>query len=210
MQHADNYLNQKEALLDRIEDRITAKVQPVLEAALEKIVDLDEEQTAEREAALTPLNDTLQSTIGEQIFMHQREIAELVVQFYPGIPNRMLTPVEWMDTIAMRGFTLNQWFTRKSPSRWMRDILKATPADIRQTVKTAIQHAVWTSAARTEVFSWQSSPMLMWITRPELSATGTCSVCSPLDGRKEKRRKDFGVPYPAHPRCKCGIVPVPG
>ena len=37
----------------------------------------------------------------------------------------------------------------------------------------------------------------MWVTRPELSATGTCSVCCPLDGRKEKRRKDFGVPYPS-------------
>ena len=90
----------------------------------------------------------------------------------------------------------------------MRDILKATPADVRHTVKTAIQHAVWSSAAHTEIFSWRSSRLLMWITRPELSATGTCSVCGPLDGRKEKRRRDFGVGYPAHPRCKCGIVLV--
>ena len=161
MQHHTSYLDAKEALLDRIEDGITAVVQPVLEDALEKIVDLDEDQTAEREAALTPLSDTLQATIGEQLFLHQREIAELVVQFYPGIPNRMLTPMQWMDTIAMRGFTLQQWFQRKSPSRWMRDILKATPADVRHTVKTAIQHAVWSSAAHTEVFSWQASPMLM-------------------------------------------------
>ena len=118
--------------------------------------------------------------------------------------------MEWMDTIAMRGFRLNQWFTRRSPSRWMKDILKATPADVRHKVKTAIEHAVWAAAAGTEEFSRNTSPLLMWITRPELSATGTCSVCCPLDGRKEKPRKDFGVPYPAHPRCKCGIEPVSG
>ena len=208
MQHHTRYLDAKEALLDSIEKDITERVQHALEAALEKTVDLLEEETAEREAALTPLNDSLQSAIGEVLFMRQREVAELVVQFYPGIPNRMLTPTEWLDTIAMTGFTLNQWFQRKSPSRWMRDILKATPADVRHTVKTAIQHAVWSSAAHTEVFSWQASPMLMWITRPELSATGTCSERAPLNGRKEKRRKDFGVPYPLHPRCKCAIVLV--
>ena len=114
MQHHTRYLDAKEALLDSISDDITAKVQPVLEAALEKTVDLLEEETAEREAALTPLNDSLQAAIGEVLFMRQREMAELVVQFYPGIPNRMLTPMEWMDTIAMRGFTLNQWFQRKT------------------------------------------------------------------------------------------------
>ena len=48
----------------------------------------------------------------------------------------------------------------------------------------------------------------MWETRPELSATGSCSVCTPLNGRKKKRLADFGVPYLAHPRCKCGILPV--
>ena len=58
--------------------------------------------------------------------------------------------MEWMDTIAMRGFTLNQWFTRRSPSKWMKDILKATPADVRYKVKTAIEHAVWAAAARAE------------------------------------------------------------
>ena len=208
MQHHTRYLDAKGSLLDGIEDEITAIVQPVLEAALETLVDLPDDAEAEREAALTPLNDTLQSAIGEQLFLHQREMADLAVQFYPGIPNRMLTPTEWLDTIAMRVFTLNQWFTRRSPSRWMKDILKATPADVRHTVKTAIQHAVWSSAAHAERFSWEASRLLMWITRPELSVAGTCSVCGPLDGRKEKRRKDFGVPYPAHPRCKCGIVPV--
>lgn len=116
--------------------------------------------------------------------------------------------MEWMDTIAIRGFTLNQWFTCRSPSRWMKDILKATTADVRYKVKTAIEHAVWAAAARTEEFSWNATPLIMWVTRPELSATGTCSVCGPLDGRKAKRRKDFGVPYPADPRCKCGMVPV--
>ena len=93
MQHHTRYLDAKEALLDSIENDITDKVQPVLEAALEKTVDLLEEETAEREAALTPLNDSLQAAIGEVLFMRQREVAELAVQFYPGIPNRMHFPM---------------------------------------------------------------------------------------------------------------------
>ena len=167
-----------------------------------------EDETEERTAALTPLNDTLQSAIGEVLFLRQREVAELVVQFYPGTPHRMLTPTQWLEEITMRGTSLAQWFQRKSPSRWMRDILKASPAEIRHTTSTAIDSAVWRAAAMAEEFSWNNTPMLMWINRPELSATGTCSVCEPMDGRKEKSRKDFGLPYPAHPFCKCGIVPV--
>ena len=69
MQHHTRYLDAKEALLHSIENDITAKVQPVLEAALEKTVDLLEDETAEREAALTPLNDTLHAAIGEVLFM---------------------------------------------------------------------------------------------------------------------------------------------
>ena len=83
MQHHTRYLDAKEALLDSIENQITAMVQPVLEATLEKTVDLDEDAIEERTAALTPLNDTLQSAIGEVLFLRQREVAELVVQFYP-------------------------------------------------------------------------------------------------------------------------------
>ena len=75
-------------------------------------------------------------------------------------------------------------------------------------VRSAIQHAVWISAAMAEEFSWETTSLLMWITRPALSATDTCSEYSPLNGRKMKCRKDFGVPYLLHPRCKCGIVPV--
>ena len=110
-------------------------VQPVLEATLEKTVDLDEDATEERTAALTPLNDTLQSAIGEVLFLRQREVAELVVQFYQHPPPHV-------DANPMAGgnhnarHTLAQWFQRKSPSRWMRDI-PASPAEIRHTTSTA-------------------------------------------------------------------------
>ena len=206
--HHNSYLDSKEALLDSIEDDITAKVQPVLEATLEKIVDLPDDATEERTAALTPLNDTLQSAIGETLFLRQSEIAQLAVRFYPGKPAPMQSPTEFLNGIEMSGTSLAEWFRRRSPSRWMRDILKASPAEIRHTTSTAIDTAVWRAAALAEEFSWENTPLLMWINRPELSATGTCGVCTPLDGRKEKRRADFGVPYPAHPHCKCGIVPV--
>lgn len=166
MQHHTRYLDAKEALLDNIEDDITGRMQPVLEAALERFVDLLEDETAEREAALTPLNDTLQTAIGEVVFLRQREVADLEMSFYPGIPNKMLTPTEWLDNFAMRGFTLAQWFQRKSPSRWMKDIIKATSDDVRHKVKTANEHAVWYAAARTVEFSWGARRLLLWITRP--------------------------------------------
>ena len=69
MQHHTRYLDAKEALLDSIENQISAKVQPILEASIEQTVDILEDETAEREAALTPLNDSLQSAIGELLFM---------------------------------------------------------------------------------------------------------------------------------------------
>ena len=131
MPHHTRHLDAKQALLDSIENGITAMLQPVLEATLQKTVELVEDETVEREAALTQLNDTLQSPIGDVVFLRQHEIAEMAVQYHPGIPHRLLTPMEWHDTIFTSGFTLAQWFQRKSPSRWMCDILKATPAKIR-------------------------------------------------------------------------------
>ena len=38
--------------------------------------------------------------------------------------------------------------------------------------------------------------------------TGPCPVCAPLDGRVERRMEDFPVPYPVHPRCRCGVIPA--
>ncbi len=208
MQHDDNYLDAKEELLDRIEDEINTAIEDVLADTLMKLEGIDEDDDTAREAALVPLNDTLQSVIGQTLFLHQREMSELATRFYAGTMAPMQTPQDFLDTIKIRGVTLTDLFRRRSPSRFMADILKATPPELVHTVRSAIQHAVWSSAAMAEEFSWTSTSLLMWITRPELSATGTCNECSPLNGRKEKRRADFGVPYPVHPRCKCGIVPV--
>ena len=208
MQHHDRYLDAKESLLDQIEDEINAAMEDMVESTLMKLEDIDIDDESAREAALVPLNDTLQSVIGQTLFMRQRELSELATRFYPGSMAPMQTPADFLDQIKIRGVTLTDLFRRRSPSRFMADILKASPAELVHSVRSAIQHAVWSSAAMAEEFSWESSSLLMWITRPELSATGTCSECSPLNGRKEKRRKDFGVPYPLHPRCKCGIVPV--
>lgn len=210
MQHHDSYLDAKEVLLDGITDEITNKVSPTLEATITAAAALDDSDSslAMREQELGKLNDTLQSAIGETLFLRFSEMSALALEFYPGRPAPMVTPTQFMRDIEIRGTSLEDLFRRRSPSRFMKDLLKATPEETRHTVYSAIEHATWAAAALAEKFSWETTPLLMWITRPELSATGSCSVCTPLNGRKEKRRADFGVPYPAHPRCKCGIVPV--
>ncbi|QNI97969.1 hypothetical protein [Synechococcus sp. RS9902] len=39
----------------------------------------------------------------------------------------------------MAGTSLYDWFRRRSPSRWIADVLKVTPAELRRTVDTT-QH----------------------------------------------------------------------
>ena len=134
-------------------------LQPVLEATQQKTVELVEDETVEREAALTQLNDTLQSPIGDVVFLRQHEIAEMAVQYHPGIPHRLLTPMEWHDTIFTSGFTLAEWFQRKSPSRWMCDILSHAS----QNSSPPNPPSKWLcgAAAITEEFSWNSTQRMM-------------------------------------------------
>jgi len=61
------------------ENVITAIIKTVLETALEVPVYLPDDAEAEREAAQTPLNHTLQSALGEPLFLHHREMLELAV-----------------------------------------------------------------------------------------------------------------------------------
>ena len=135
-------------------------------------------------------------------------MTDLALEFYPGQPTPMLSPQQWLEEIKMSGTSLAKWFERRSPSRWMRDVMRATPQELRHTVSTAIDQALWYAAHRQELFSRDRTSAYRWITRPELSASGTCNVCAPRDGRVEKRIKDFSLQLPAHPHCHCGILPT--
>lgn len=206
----DEYLDKKENLLTMLEVEITAAVLPQLQQVLAAMAGMDDTTSdEEREAALTPLNDRLAQAIGESLFFHQREMTDLALEFHPGTPTPMLSPDEWLKEIKMSGTSLAEWFRRRSPSRWMKDVMRATPEELRHTVSTAIDHALWTAAHRQERFSWDRSSAYKWITRPELARSGrSCDVCTPLNGQVEKRISDFPIKLPAHPHCHCGIVPV--
>ena len=207
--NADSYLDQKEEYLLTVEDEIRSAVEPDLNRAIDDMAALPlDAADSDFERVLTPLNDRLRNAIAEALFLHQFAMAEMAVNFYPGKPTPMLSPEDLLKEIKMAGTSFFDWFRRRSPSRWMADVLKATPKELRHTVETAISTAVWATAARQEQFSWNRASAYRWITRPELSATGTCGVCAPLDGRVEKRVKDFPLQLPAHPHCHCGIVPT--
>ena len=138
MQHHDRYLDAKESLLDQIEDEINAAMEDMVESTLMKLEDIDIDDESAREAALVPLNDTLQSVIGQTLFMRQRELSELATRFYPGSMAPMQTPADFLDQIKIRGVTLTDLFRRRSPSRFMADILKASPAELVHSVRSAI------------------------------------------------------------------------
>lgn len=209
MDKATSYLDRKEEYLLQVEAEIKAAVEPSLDRAIKRMAALPEDSPDDAFAdILYLLNNRLRDAIGEGLFLHQRTMADMAVTFYPGTPTPVQSPKQLLDQVKMAGTTFTEWFRTASPSRWMKDVLRATPAELRHTVETAIATAVWATAHRQEQFSWDRASAYRWVTRPELSATGTCNVCSPMDGRVEKRVKDFPLELPAHPFCKCGIVPT--
>lgn len=81
-------------------------------------------------------------------------MTDLALEFYPGQPTPMLSPQQWLEDIKMSGTSLAKWFERRSPSRWMKDVMRTTPQELRHTVSTAIDQALWYAAHRQERFSW--------------------------------------------------------
>ena len=200
------YLDSKESLLNSIEQQITQAVAPTLTRTL-AIYD----PSAADEEALGQLNDALRIEIGNALFVNQTAIVDLCMRAYPGRKPQMRSPEQLLEAIpygAQKSVkTLSWWLNRQSPSNWMRDLIGASVEKVRNSVNSLIEGAVWAMGANTEQITWSTPLAWQWVTRPELSKTGTCPVCAPLDGRVEKRIADFGVPYPVHPRCKCGVVP---
>ena len=143
--------------------------------------------------------------------MNQGAISDLCMRVFPGRKPRMSSGEELLEVVpngsqkAVK--TLSWWMDRQSPSNWMRDLIGATAEKVRNSVNSLIEGAVWAMGAHTEQITWSTPSAWQWVTRPELSKTGTCPICAPLDSRVEKRMSVFGVPYPVHPRCKCGVVP---
>lgn len=192
----NEYLNDKEALLNRVEQQIQRATTPILEGAFATY----DPETAEEEC-LGPLNDALRAEISAALFRAQSEMSSLAMRAYPGRPARMQSPEELIQSIRYGSqndpVPLVSWLARQSPSRWMRDLFKGSAAKIRNSVNSLIEGCC------------------LELRRPhrtdhlELSQTGTCPVCVPLDGRVERRMEDFPVPYPVHPRCKCGVIRAP-
>ena len=198
MLNIPQYIEQRESLLTSIEGEIESLVQKSLSLYSSKTT----------EAGLYELNSSLRDAIAATLFIHQRRIAELALEHHNGKAPPMLSPDQILNELEMAGTPFAEWFKTESPSRWMKDVLKATPAELKHTVRSAISTAAYGMAARQEKFSWASVRQWQWITRPELSSTGTCSECEPLDQRIEDSISGFGVSLPVHPFCKCLVVPV--
>ena len=201
------YLDSKEAVLERMQAQITRAIAPTLERTLA----IYDPATADDED-LGNLNDALRAELGAAMFSAQSELGAMCLRAYPGRQQRMQSPNELLQSVEYGSqkdpAPLSSWLDRQSPSRWMRDLLGASAEKIRNSVNSLIEGAVWSFGARTEQITWSTPLAWQWVTRPELSETGPCPVCAPLDGRVERRMEDFPVPYPVHPRCRCGVIPA--
>ena len=119
----------------------------VVEDTLMKLDSIDIDDEPAREAA-SPTERHAASVISQTLFMRQRELSDLATRFYPGSMAPMQTPTDFLDQIKIRGTSLTDLF-RRSPSRFMADVSK--PAlEMVHSVRSAIQHAVWSSAAMVE------------------------------------------------------------
>lgn len=195
---ANDYADKREALLEPIEAEIYSMVERDIPAALAS------------EKGLERLNDNLRDAIAATLFRHQRAMADLAVANYPGRAPKMISPTEILQSLEMAGSNFEEWFQRRSPSRWMLDVLNATPEHLQHVVKSAIASAVYGMQARQEGFGWSTPPGgWRWITRPELSKTGqSCGVCTPMNGKRARSRDQFELKIPVHPHCHCLLAPV--
>jgi len=70
-------------------------------------------------------------------------------------------------------------------------------------VESIIAGAVWSIAGRLTIDSIPTAEQWKWVTEKDEKV---CSICRPLDGLLLER-SELSV-YPAHMKCRCGIVPV--
>ena len=207
MRDPEAYSEQKRELLLGIEGQILEAVNPVMERAIVASEALSGDATeAEQEAVLVELNDELRTTISTYLFLNQRRIADLAFSFHTGSLPRMLSAEELMETLEIDGDTFTDIFKRKSPSRFMAQLLGGARKAIEAAVNTVVASATWSLGALQEASTWDR--VLEWEWRSERDSK-VCPLCVVLDGERFKTRED-APPYPRHWACRCDLIPAVG
>lgn len=197
----DEFITADAELLEGIEADILEQLAPLIESTVARMAALPDDATeAEMESVLTPLNDTLSSTIGSVMFMRQQDVALMALNFAAGQMPRMRSPALLMESARISGESIASHFKRRSPSKWMKNLFGQTRQQIEAQVSAAIASGVWAIAGNIQTFTWDKPAKWRWFTKEDELV---CSVCLPLndaifDEPKEK----------AHWSCRCECLPA--
>lgn len=199
----EDFISSQEELLKGIEAEMLAEIAPTLEFTLNRLERLPDDATdQDYEQVLSALNDGLLSTIGSVMFLQQDAVVNLALQLGDGQRPPMRSPAELVEA-TIQGETIASQLQRRSPSKWMRNLFGQGRKAVEAQVEAIIAGAVWSIAGKLTIEAIPTAEQWKWVTERDEKV---CSICSPLDGLLLER-SELGV-YPAHMKCRCGIVPV--
>jgi hypothetical protein len=134
------------------------------------------------EAILGRLNDKVAGTLGQALLVAQKPLRELAGQWIAGpVDQPYLSAAELLQAIVVGEETLDVWFRRRSPSRWMEglidtvnkavaggwardqaardlagEVVAAASAAIGRAVLAMTRTGLWAEASREEAQVWDA------------------------------------------------------
>lgn len=115
-----------------------------------------------------------------------------------------LSTAQWrrIDKKVRAGFLGN--LTNKQIADEIGSIYKASKSELRAIARTAVM----SMAQETHNAIWDANDDVIvgWVWDASMDFR-VCPICAPLDGIKKKKRSDFPKSAPAHPNCRCMILP---
>lgn len=196
----DDFITADAELLEGIEADIYEQLSPLIDSTVARLAAIPEDaDDAYFEDALAPLNDTLASTIGNTMFLRQRDVALMALSLAAGRIPRMRSPKELMDSATISGDSIASHFKRRSPSKWMRNLFGQTREQVEAQVRAAIASGVWAIAGDIQEITWDKPSQWRWYTKEDELV---CSICRPLNDAVFSDRKEK-----AHWGCRCECLP---
>lgn len=196
----DDFITADAELLEGIETDIYEQLEPLIDSTVARMAALPEDASdADYEAALTPLNDTLSSLIGNTMFLRQQDVATMALSLAKGGMPAMRSPAQLMESASISGESIASHFKRRSPSKWMRNLFGQAREQVEAQVRAAIASGVWAIAGDIQQFTWDEPSQWRWYTKEDELV---CSVCRPLNDVVFAERKEK-----AHWACRCECLP---
>ncbi|MDA7436724.1 phage head morphogenesis protein [Synechococcus sp. AH-601-B19] len=200
--NTNDFITADAELLQNIESDIYEQLAPLIDSTVARMGALPDDASDDNmESVLAPLNDGLSSAIGSVMFIRQQDVAAMALNFAPGQMPPMRSPAQLMEAARISGESIASNFKRRSPSKWMQNLIGQTRKQIEAQVDAAIASGVWAIAGNIQQFTWDAPPKWRWITKTDELV---CDVCRPLNNVVFDEPKGK-----AHWACRCECLPAP-